>query len=236
MTKNNFRDTLNFIIKDNEFKNIKPIRRDFISRTLIIINLKYDLNNKFEFLTYDIFKKELENTTAVMTRKLSLNGVIEIFNILNDIEENEEELVNNSEIELDNEISFDSISEDFSDFLEKNVKDITIDKELNKFNYNINLIEEINENQIDNSDNSKSNYISNDTNLDIELIKNSRRYLNSSTLNNNFNNDTIKGILLGEENDIIDLENQLEDIKIKSFNEKNLKKIIWLNILKNSEL
>ena len=45
MTKNNFRDTLNFIIKDNEFKNIKPIRRDFISRTLIIINLKYDLNN-----------------------------------------------------------------------------------------------------------------------------------------------------------------------------------------------
>ena len=236
MTKNNFRDTLNFIIKDNEFKNIKPIRRDFISRTLIIINLKYDLNNKFEFLTYDIFKKELENTTAVMTRKLSLNGVIEIFNILNDIEENEEELVNNSEIELDNEISFDSISEDFSDFLEKNVKDITIDKELNKFNYNINLIEEINENQIDNSDNSKSNYISNDTNLDIELIKNSRRYLNLFTLNNNFNNDTIKGILLGEENDIIDLENQLEDIKIKSFNEKNLKKIIWLNILKNSEL
>ena len=224
MTKNNFRDTLNFIIKDNEFKNIKPIRRDFISRTLIIINLKYDLNNKFEFLTYDIFKKELENTTAVMTRKLSLNGVIEIFNILNDIEENEEELVNNSEIELDNEISFDSISEDFSDFLEKNVKDITIDKELNKFNYNINLIEEINENQIDNSDNSKSNYISNDTNLDIELIKNSRRYLNLFTLNNNFNNDTIKGILLGEENDIIDLENQLEDIKIKSFNEKNLKK------------
>ena len=54
-----------------------------------------------------------------MTRKLSLNGVIEIFNILNDIEENEEELVNNSEIELDNEVSFDSISEDSSDFLER---------------------------------------------------------------------------------------------------------------------
>jgi len=143
MTKNNFRDTLNFIIKDNEFKNIKPIRRDFISRTLIIINLKYDLNNKFEFLTYDIFKKELENTTAVMTRKLSLNGVIEIFNILNDIEENEEELVNNSEIELDNEISFDSISEDFSDFLEKNVKDITIDKKLMKIKLIIQIIQNL---------------------------------------------------------------------------------------------
>ena len=101
---------------------------------------------------------------------------------------------------------------------------------------NINLIEEINGNQIDNPNNSKSNHISNDLNLDIEHIKNSRRYLNLFTLNNNFNNDTIKGILLGEENDIIDLENQLEDIKIKSFNEKNLKKIIWLNILKNSEL
>ena len=141
-----------------------------------------------------------------MTGKLSLNAVDEIINILNDIEENEEELDNNSEIELDNEVSFDSISEDSSDFLEKDVKDITIDKELNEFNYNINLIEEINENQIYNSDNSKSNHISNDCNLDIELIKNYRRCLNLFTLDNNFNNDTIKEILLGEENDITDLE------------------------------
>ena len=59
-----------------------------------------------------------------MTGKLSLNAVDEIINILNDIEENEEELDNNSEIELDNEVSFDSISEDSSDFLEKDVKDI----------------------------------------------------------------------------------------------------------------
>ena len=140
-----------------------------------------------------------------MTGKLSLNAVDEIINILNDIEENEEELDNNSEIELDNEVSFDSISEDSSDFLEKDVKDITIDKELNEFNYNINLIEEINENQIYNSDNSKSNHISNDCNLDIELIKNSRKYLNLFTLDNNFNNDAIKEFLLGEENDIIDL-------------------------------
>ena len=109
-----------------------------------------------------------------MTGKLSLNVVDEIINILNNIEENEEELDNNSEIELDNEVSFDSISEDSSDFLEKDVKDITIDKELNEFNYNINLIEEINENQIYNSDNSKSNHISNDCYLDIELIKNSK--------------------------------------------------------------
>ena len=140
-----------------------------------------------------------------MTGKLSLNAVDEIINILNDIEENEEELDNNSEIELDNEVSFDSISEDSSDFLEKDVKDITIDKEINEFNYYINLIEEINENQIYNSDNSKSNHISNDCNLDIELIKNSRKYLNLFTLDNNFNNDAIKEFLLGEENDIIDL-------------------------------
>ena len=91
-------DTLNFIIKHNDFKDITPIKRDYISGTIIIINLKYDLNNKFEFLTYDIFKKELENTIAIMTGKLSLNAVDEIINILNDIEENEEELDNNSEI------------------------------------------------------------------------------------------------------------------------------------------
>ena len=97
------------------------------------------------------YKKE--NTIAVMTGKLSLNAVDKIINILNDIEENEEELDKNSEIELDNEISFDNISEDSYEILEKDVKDITIDKELNKFNDKVNLIEEINENQIDNSDN-----------------------------------------------------------------------------------
>ena len=158
-----------------------------------------------------------------MTGKLSLNAVDEIINILNDIEENEEELVNNSEIELDNDVSFYSISEDSFDFLEKDVKDITIDKELNEFNYK-NLIEEINGNQIDNPNNSKSNHISNDLNLDIEHIKNSRRYLNLFTLDNNFNNDTIQEILLGEENDIIDLKNQMEDVETKSFHENKSKK------------
>ena len=59
-----------------------------------------------------------------MTGKLSLNAIDVIINILNDIEENEEELDINSEIELDNEVSFDNISEDSSDFLEKDVKDI----------------------------------------------------------------------------------------------------------------
>ena len=78
--------------------------------------------------------------------------------------------------------------------------------------------------EIFNSDISKSNHISNDCNLDIELIKNYRRYLNLFTLDNNFNNDTIKEILLGEENDIIDLEIQLEDVEIKSFHEKKPKK------------
>ena len=224
ITKNNFRDTLNFIIKDNEFKNIAPIRRDYISRTLIIIYLKYDLDNKFKFITYDIFKKELENTIAVMTGKLSLNAVDEIANILNEFEDNEELLDNNSEKELDNEDSIDSICEDSVEILEKDEIDIIIDNEIKEFNDNINLLEQVNEHYIDNSDKSISNHSSNDSNLDIELIKNSRSYLNLFTLDNNFNNDTIHEILLGEENDIVDLENQMEDVEIKSFDEKKSKK------------
>ena len=49
ITKNNF--WILYIIKDNDFKNFTPIRRDYIGRTLIIINLKYDIDSKFEFIT-----------------------------------------------------------------------------------------------------------------------------------------------------------------------------------------
>lgn len=159
-----------------------------------------------------------------MTGKLSLNAVDEIANILNEFEDNEELLDNNSEKELDNEDSIDSICEDSVEILEKDEIDIIIDNEIKEFNDNINLLEEVNEHYIDNSDKSISNHNSNDSNLDIELIKNSRSYLNLFTLDNNFNNDTIHEILLGEENDIVDLENQMEDVEIKSFDEKKSKK------------
>ena len=58
----------------------------------------------------------------------------------------------------------------------------------------------------------------------IQILKILRGYLNLFTLDNNFNNDTIQEILLGEENDIIDLENQLEDVETKSFHENKSKK------------
>ena len=46
------------------------------------------------------------------------------------------------------------------------------------------------------------------------FLKILRRFLNLFTLDNNFNNDTIKEILLVEENDIIYFENQLDHVEI----------------------
>ena len=54
------------------------------------------------------------------------------------------------------------------------------------------------------------------------FLKILRRFLNLFILENNFNNDTIQEILLGEENDIIDFENQLEHVEINSFDEKKI--------------
>lgn len=47
----------------------KSVRRDFITRTLIILCEKYDLNNNPKFITFEEFKKELEFTISIMTDK-----------------------------------------------------------------------------------------------------------------------------------------------------------------------
>ena len=76
--KNIMRDTLNYILNKYYCKNTEIIRKDYITRTMIIILEKYDLNLKPKFIDYDIFKKELKETICAMTGKVNINSVNEI--------------------------------------------------------------------------------------------------------------------------------------------------------------
>ena len=60
VSKNSFRDTINYVLNDFTYNihNIK--RRDFISRTLIIIVLIYDLKENQNLLTLKLLKGNLK--------------------------------------------------------------------------------------------------------------------------------------------------------------------------------
>lgn len=62
-------------------------RRDYLTRTLIIIVLKYNLNNEPKFIEFEKFKEELEKTIALMTGTISMNLIDEILNDLDFIDE-----------------------------------------------------------------------------------------------------------------------------------------------------
>jgi len=81
VTKKYFRDTLSYVLKQYSFKNSETIRKDYIIRTLIILIYKYNLNENPKFLSYEIIKKEIEETMTYMTGKVKLKLVQEIFNI-----------------------------------------------------------------------------------------------------------------------------------------------------------
>ena len=60
VTKNSFRDTMQYILKENIFKVKNSIRKDYITRTLIINIEKYNINDKYFFINYDLFLSELK--------------------------------------------------------------------------------------------------------------------------------------------------------------------------------
>ena len=77
----------------------KSVRRDFITRTLIILCEKYDLNNNPKFITFEEFKKELEFTISIMTGNINITVIDEIVNSIISLE-NEEK--NNEKFNSDN--------------------------------------------------------------------------------------------------------------------------------------
>ena len=112
VTKNIFRDTIMHILNYYTYKISNSVRRDFITRTLIILIEKYDLNKKPILINYTTFKSELQKTIALMTGKININVVDEIINSIEDLDnENNLSLENKIEnVNNDNIIENDSIN------------------------------------------------------------------------------------------------------------------------------
>ena len=69
------------------------IRKDYISRTLIIITEKYNLNGDPKIIDYETFNKEIKNTISIMTGNINLKVVEEIIKSLEELEnQNEKEV------------------------------------------------------------------------------------------------------------------------------------------------
>ena len=95
-------------------KNRETIRKDYISRSLIIIIEKYNLNKVSKFIDFSIFKKEIEKTIAFMTNKVNLNSVNEIFSTIIELEkEKEDNIILEEELKsINNKENENSIKEE----------------------------------------------------------------------------------------------------------------------------
>lgn len=100
VSKTNFRDTLDYILKKYYYKNKQILRRDYITRTCIITIEKYKVNENIKPIEYNSFSEELKKTIAIMTGKTNLNAVEEVIKYIEDVEENEVENV--QEIDINN--------------------------------------------------------------------------------------------------------------------------------------
>ena len=128
-----------------------------MTRTIIIIVNKYNLNNKIKFIDFKLFNRELQNTIGLMTDNININVVNELISsiekcdfynsivnndVLNvdDIEGNKQEIddIDSEENFENNSISLDSNDIDISSLIE-NMKNLDI--HLNESN-NINILVE----------------------------------------------------------------------------------------------
>lgn len=153
--------------------------------TLIVLVDKYDLNNKPKFIEFDILKKEIENTISIMTGKINIDMIEEIFNYIDviNLEDESDNLENNNNNEslLSSEIREEEENNIYTDLKDINKLDLLIDTKLS-FSYslddgdendaNSNSLE--NENDIENQDNDISNIIN------MDAIKKERYFLNYS--------------------------------------------------------
>ena len=89
-SKNNFKDTIKYIWNTYSFKKNQFVRKDYITRILIIIIEKFNINNEPKFIKYDLFKKELELTIGFMTWKEIISIIDEIIGTIYELEKHED--------------------------------------------------------------------------------------------------------------------------------------------------
>ncbi len=238
ITKSIFRDICNFILNDYIYKMLTIKRRDYLTRTLIIIVLKYNLNNEPKFIEFEKFKEELEKTIALMTGTISMNLIDEIFNDLDFIDEGvdiENNSDNNNDFSQSKSINFldesynkDSLKDSLNDInliISKLLKDDMILEE----DINISDFDAKNKNIFKDRCMSENNYVESpniDENnlLDINTIKKERAELNIFTLNKEYNNNLIIILLSKEDKDLESLEEKIINFKLEAG--KKIKKII----------
>ena len=230
-TKNNMKDTLNYILNKYYYKSEEIIRSDYITRNIIVIILKYDLNEKPRFIEYNIFRKELKETISVMTGKEKINTVNEIIKSVEeesseenldeeiiDIDSSEIELLKNKEEDYDNSNSFDSKEEKENT---ENISNFKFNLDYKNFIEESDIIYNLNNDELDKVKNKeeKKEINQNDTlELNVNQIIKKRKEINLFTLGFDFHNYILKTILLenkDEELDIKSLEGHIDGLDIE---------------------
>ena len=145
VSKNTFRDTLNYILTDYSIKSKNNIRKDYITRNIIYLIEKYELNEKPQLIDYDTFKKELYITIAIMNGDIQINVIKEIASSIEEVDEEDNSNLNNifndDEDKIFDKNNYENISEeeDISDsegeIFNNEDKDKFIDNLSIDFNY-----------------------------------------------------------------------------------------------------
>ena len=110
-TKSNFWDILDYVLREYSYKTNQIIRKDYISRTCIIIMEKLEINKTKKPIEYDDFKNELKKTIAYMTGKCNINLVEEIINSIKSEAEEENIIKDNDENSDDGIICKDEVED-----------------------------------------------------------------------------------------------------------------------------
>ena len=241
ITKNNMKDTLNYILNKYYYKSEEILRTDYITRNIIVIILKYDLNQEPRFIEYKIFRKELEETICVMTGKEKINTVDEIIKSIEEepSEENSSEEIidiDSSEIELQkNKEDTNVIKEENCDNKsnsQESIEDNENTENISNFKFNLdynNFIEEsdiiynmdIGETDEEKNKKEEKDSSNNDiSGLNVNQIIMKRKEINLFTLGFDFSKNILKNILLENKDEELDIKSLEGHIDILDIEEK----------------
>ncbi len=129
VSKKNFIDTIEYILKNYSIHFSDCPRRDYISRTLIIIIEKYNLNDKPMYINYKLFQKELQYTISFMTGYIQLNSINEQINSIIQLQNIDNYDKNNEESEKTLSSENDS---DYNEEIQENENDNIINNIINE--------------------------------------------------------------------------------------------------------
>ena len=147
ISKTNFRDTIDYILKQYCYKTKQILLRDYITRTSILSIEKYKINENKNPIEYNSFSEEMKKTIAVMTGKTDLSAVEEVINYIKDVEKNEDEMKIFKNIDINKNEFADEYGINQEINVEKN-KDLIKENSDNVFFENDDVIQYIDENEI----------------------------------------------------------------------------------------